>query len=361
MPSKNSLPKSPVEKTIDLVAGPDDAGTRLDRWLAGKVPDLSRSRLQALIRDGHVRSGATIREARTPVKPGATYTIEMPAPEPSGVEGEDIALDVVYEDADIIVIDKPAGLVVHPAAGHATGTLVNALINHCGASLSGIGGVKRPGIVHRLDKDTSGILVVAKNDTAHQSLSDQFKSHGHDGRLRRTYLAYVWGVPLHPKGVIDAPLARSQSNRTKISVVHPEKGRHAVTHYEVLETFPGDKPTSTVALLRLELETGRTHQIRVHLAHIGHPVLGDPVYAAGFKTRLAGLHADARAVASNLRRQALHAETLAFEHPGSLENMSFTSELPDDLRALDSALRLAGRREEPTEKAILRRSKKTRL
>lgn len=338
--------KSP--DTIELTAGPEDAGQRVDRWLAHKIENLSRARIQALIHGGYVSNGGTIREARTPVKPGVTYRIALPPPSPSEVEGERLPLAIVYEDADLIVIDKPPGLVVHPAAGHASGTLVNALIAHCGDSLSGIGGIKRPGIVHRLDKDTSGLLVIAKNDAAHQGLAEQFKSHGRDGRLFRSYLAFVWGQLLRPKGSIEARLGRSQANRTKIAVVRGEAGRSATTHYEVLKTFPGERPTGDVSLVRLVLETGRTHQIRVHLAHIGHPILGDAVYGSGFKTRLASLKPEARAEASALPRQALHAETLHFEHPSTGKKLRFNSELPEDLRRLEAAFR-------PTEKANKKR------
>lgn len=322
---------------IELTAAAEDAGQRLDRWLAQKIEDLSRARIQALIHDGYVSDGGTIREARTPVKPGATYRVELPPASEPDVAGETLPLSIVYEDADLVVIDKPAGLVVHPAAGHASGTLVNALIAHCGDSLSGIGGVKRPGIVHRLDKDTSGLLVVAKTDAAHQGLADQFKSHGRDGRLCRSYLAFVWGwLPL-PKGTISARLGRSQANRTKIAVMRGEAGRSATTHYEVLQVFPGERSTGDVSLVRLVLETGRTHQIRVHLAHIGHPVLGDAVYGSGFRTRLASLKDAARVAASELSRQALHAETLEFEHPTSGKKLKFSSELPADLSDLEIA------------------------
>jgi len=325
-------------KPIELTAGPEDAGERLDRWLATKIPELSRARIQALVREGHVSGGATIREPRTPVKSGVTYLVKVPPASRSDLEGEALPLEIIYEDDDLIVIDKPAGLVVHPAAGHASGTLVNALIAHCGESLSGIGGVKRPGIVHRLDKDTSGLLVVAKTDAAHQGLSEQFKSHGRDGRLHRSYLAFVWGKPLRPRGTIEASLGRSRANRLKIAVVEGDKGRAATTHYELIKTFPGERPAGDVSLLRLVLETGRTHQIRVHLAHIGHPLLGDPVYGAGFKTRVAALKPTAREAAATLARQALHAEELAFEHPTTGKKLKFTSALPADLERLSAAL-----------------------
>ncbi len=314
------------------LVGTDDAGARLDAWLARQIPDVSRARLQQVMRDGFVTVGAeTVRAANRRIKPGEAYDVTLPEPAPSAVAGEAIALSVVYEDRDVIVIDKPAGLVVHPAAGHATGTLVNALIAHCGESLSGVGGVRRPGIVHRLDKDTSGLLVVAKNDAAHQSLSEQFKSHGLDGRLHRRYMALVWGVLPRPKDRIDAALARSITNRTRISVSKSVIARHAVTHYEVVKVFPGATAAAAVSLLRLELETGRTHQIRVHLAHIGHPVLGDPVYGAGFKTRIAALKDDVRAAVERLRRQALHAAALGFEHPRTGKALAFESPLPADI------------------------------
>ncbi|WP_029671059.1 RluA family pseudouridine synthase [Hyphomicrobium sp. 802] len=345
------------EKTtshIDVVAGPEDAGQRVDRWLATKIEGISRARVQALIRDGHVSAGDTIRELRTPVKPGLTYTVSIPPAEDSGVKGEEIALHVVYEDDNVIVIDKPAGLVVHPSAGHDAGTLVNALIAHCGDSLSGIGGVKRPGIVHRLDKDTSGLLVVAKSDAAHQGLAEQFKSHGRDGRLHRSYLAFVWGRLPKPAGSIDARLARSRTNRLKIAVTRGEEGREAKTHYEVLDVFPGETPSGDISLLRLVLETGRTHQIRVHLAHIGHPVVGDPTYGAGFKTRLASVRANAKDHATALMRQALHAERLQFEHPITDKKLNFYSKLPLDLERLGEALRPMP--SVPTDKRRRRRS-----
>ncbi len=335
--SPEATPGGNERVAVEVAAA--DAGARLDVWLARLIPQLSRARLQRLLQDGHVSMrNEIISEAKRRVKQGDIYTVSMPEPEPSAIAGEVIALAVVYEDRDVIVIDKPAGLVVHPAAGHASGTLVNALIAHCGASLSGVGGVKRPGIVHRLDKDTTGLLVVAKNDAAHQSLSGQFKSHGLDGRLHRAYLALVWGVLPRPKGTIDAPLARSVTKRTRIAVSRGQRARHAVTHYEVLKVFTGATPAATVSLVRLVLETGRTHQIRVHLGHIGHPVLADPVYGTGFKTRIAALDVDQRRAVQALNRQALHAETLGFEHPKSAKALQFNSPLPSDIADIIEAL-----------------------
>jgi 23S rRNA pseudouridine1911/1915/1917 synthase len=314
----------------------EENGQRLDRVLAARIPSLSRSRLKALILDGQVAvAGSTIRDPNTPVKSGDNVSVRLPAPEPAKPAGEAIPLTIVYEDDSLIVIDKPAGLVVHPAAGHAKGTLVNALIAHCGNSLSGIGGVKRPGIVHRLDKDTTGLMVVAKNDKAHRALSAQFANKAESG-IERGYLALVWGAPSRPKGVIDAPLDRHPQARDKRAV--REDGRPAVTHWEVLERYVGADGKSVASLLACTLETGRTHQIRVHLAHIGHPILGDATYGTGFKTKSALLPQAARAALETLGRQALHAYLLGFEHPVSGEAMEFRSELPGDLAHLRKAL-----------------------
>jgi 23S rRNA pseudouridine1911/1915/1917 synthase len=263
--SPDETPPEPAPGTHQLAATDEDAGTRLDRFLAERLAGISRARVQALIRQGTVEGPAgPIRDPGAKVRDGQRYRITLP-------------LHIVYEDKHLLVLDKPAGLVVHPAAGHAHGTLVNALIAHCGDELSGIGGVKRPGIVHRLDKDTSGLLVVAKSDVAHQGLAEQFASHGADGRLIRTYEAFVWGVPERRTGTIEANLGRSPANRARMAVVRGEHGRHAVTHFEVVESFIGPDGKPLASRLKVALETGRTHQIRVHLAHIGHPVVGDPV------------------------------------------------------------------------------------
>ena len=304
--------------------------------MAQRIPALSRSRLKALILSGQVTvAGRTIRDPAVSVNSGDAITVALPAPEAPKPAGEAIPLTVVFEDDALIVIDKPKGLVVHPAAGHAKGTLVNALIAHCGDSLSGIGGVKRPGIVHRLDKDTSGLMVVAKTDPAHRALSKQFADKGASG-LKRGYLALVWGAPARPKGTIDAPLDRHPQAREKRTV--REGGRRAVTHWQVLERYAGADGKPVASLIACKLETGRTHQIRVHLAYIGHPIMGDETYATGFKTKASRLSPPARAALQALGRQALHAYRLAFEHPGSGEVMEFRSELPDDLRVLRDAL-----------------------
>jgi 23S rRNA pseudouridine1911/1915/1917 synthase len=324
-------------KRIALVVPPDAAGTRLDAFVAGAVADLSRVRAKSLILDGQVTiGGATIVEPRKPVKSGDRVEFTVPPPLPATPEGEYIPLDIVYEDSELIVIDKPAGLVVHPAAGNWTGTLVNALIAHCGDSLSGIGGVRRPGIVHRLDKDTSGLMVVAKTDRAHKSLATQFEDHGRAGDLEREYTAIVWGAPEPRDGTIEAPIGRSPQNRLKMKVAR-SGGRRAVTHYETARVF-GPKKAPWAALLECRLETGRTHQIRVHLAAAGHPLLGDPLYGAGFKTKAARLPENAKFALQALGRQALHAHLLQFRHPVTGELLRFERPLPPPMAELIAAL-----------------------
>ncbi|GJD50768.1 Ribosomal large subunit pseudouridine synthase D [Methylobacterium crusticola] len=316
---------------------PAGEGTdRLDRALARLWPDLSRSRLQALIREGCVRlDDAAAADPSVRVAPGQRVAVAVPAPRPAEPAGEARALAIVHEDDDLVVVDKPAGLVVHPGPGNETGTLVNALVAHCGESLSGIGGVARPGIVHRLDKDTSGLLVVAKTDLAHQGLSAQFADHGRSGPLERAYLALVWGVPEPRAGTIAAALARSERNREKIAVVREGRGRHAITHYRTEAVLGSGEP---VGLVRCRLETGRTHQIRVHLAHRGHPLLGDAVYGGAFRTKAHRLDAAARAALDALGRQALHASLLGFAHPRTGETLRFESPPPPDLARLIAAL-----------------------
>jgi 23S rRNA pseudouridine1911/1915/1917 synthase len=242
----------------------------------------------------------------------------------------------VYEDDEIIVIDKPRGMVVHPAAGKTTGTLVNALIAHCGESLSGIGGVRRPGIVHRLDKDTTGLMVVAKTDRAHAKLAAQFADHGRTGPLRRGYLAFAWGAPDRPRGTIEQPIDRHPHARDKMAV--RPGGREAITHWEALERYPGIDGEPVASLLACRLETGRTHQIRVHLAHAGHPLIGDSVYGPGFRTKVARLAPKAASAVEALGRQALHAYLLTIEHPVTGQPLAFRSELPGDLARLRSCL-----------------------
>jgi len=336
---------SHLQGLVTVVVAGDEGSARLDRVLAVRLPELSRSRLKALILAGQVTIGQTttgqgvgaaVRDPAYHVGTGETITIDVPEAAPAEPEAEDIPLAIVYEDDDIIVLDKPAGLVVHPASGHETGTLVNALIAHCGTSLSGIGGVKRPGIVHRLDKDTSGLMVVAKNDLAHQSLSAQFADHGRTGAMERGYLAFAWSVPHRQHGTVNAPIDRHPHARERMAV--RERGREAVTHYELEEVFSGRDAKPVASLLACRLETGRTHQIRVHLSHIGHPLLGDAVYGPHFKTKANQLGLQAQTALAALGRQALHAYLLAIEHPRTGEIMRWESELPPDLSHLRQVL-----------------------
>jgi 23S rRNA pseudouridine1911/1915/1917 synthase len=325
--------KAKVQERLTAKADQCHAGQRLDRFLSEQLPSLSRTRVQALIKEGHARLiGTTIEEVKYRVKPGDRFTLDLPPAVPAALEPQDIPLNIVYEDDSLIVIDKPAGLVVHPGAGNPQGTLVNALVAHCGDSLSGIGGVARPGIVHRLDKDTSGLMVIAKTDQAHRALAEQFADHGRTGELERGYLALVWGAPSRPQGIVDAPIGRHPTSRTKMAVI-PERGREAVTHWRVLATFgSGEGRVGPIAsLIECTLETGRTHQVRVHLAHIGHPLIGDPLYGQGFKSKLGKLPEPLREEIAALGRQALHAAHLAFAHPLSGTLLEFNSALPSDL------------------------------
>jgi 23S rRNA pseudouridine1911/1915/1917 synthase len=319
--------------TLNLVASEEG---RLDRMLARLHPAISRARFQRLIATERVHvDGRIVDDPGFKVKSGQQMTIEVPEAEPAAPAAEHIPLDILFEDRHLIVLNKPAGLVVHPAAGHASGTLVNALLAHCGEELSGIGGVKRPGIVHRLDKDTSGILVVAKTDEAHKGLSQQFAAHGRDGKLERAYLAFVWGVPERKSGTIATGIGRSTANRQKMAVSRRADAREAITHYKLLESFG-----TACSLLECNLETGRTHQIRVHMAHIGHPLLGDTTYGGGYKSAATRLSTAAQAVLNTLKRQALHARLLAFEHPVTGKPMRFEAGLPDDLIQLHQELQL---------------------
>ncbi|MBB4076612.1 23S rRNA pseudouridine1911/1915/1917 synthase [Bartonella fuyuanensis] len=314
-------------------------GQRLDQWLAKQYHNiLSRSRLQTLIREGYLKiDGQIIKEQKTKLKPNQIIELAMPDLRDAEPSAEAITLDILFEDDYIVVINKPAGLVVHPGNGNWTGTLVNALIYHCGNSLSGIGGVKRPGIVHRLDKNTSGVMVVAKNDLAHKSLSAQFSDHGRTCALDRRYQALIWGVPHRNIWTIDASLGRSPYNRTKQAVIHNQNryARHAVTHISLLEKYSiHTDATSFASLLECRLETGRTHQIRVHMAHVGHPLIGDTVYGNAFKTKLNTLNPTIKNAIEQFNRQALHAASLTFEHPSTDKIMSFSAPLPQDMTKL---------------------------
>ncbi len=308
---------------IEAAIGVAQHGWRLDRALADLVPDLSRERIKGLIGEGQVQSPAIGKiSISMKVAAGQMFTITLPPPTQLDAVAQDIPLTIVHEDDDLIVIDKPAGLVVHPAAGNLDGTLVNALLHHCEGRLSGIGGVARPGIVHRIDKDTSGLLVVAKSDKAHEGLARQFKDHSID----RLYAAIVYGVPNPAAGTVDTWMGRSDADRKKMAVHREGRGKHAITHYRTMQRL------RDAALVECKLETGRTHQVRVHMHHIGHPLIGDPVYGRerkGFKSILETL---------GFKRQALHAKSLGFIHPVTGEQLMFQSALPTDMQELLSQL-----------------------
>ena len=311
-------------ESIIATIAPDAVGWRLDRALAAALPSLSRERLKTLISAGEVigPEGGKVRDPAMKAVPGGAYEISLPAPQAAHNAPQAIALDIAFEDEHLIVVDKPAGMVVHPAAGNLDGTLVNALLHHCAGRLSGIGGVARPGIVHRIDKGTSGLMVAAKTDVAHVGLSAQFARHSID----RRYQAIVAGFPNPASGSVDAPLGRSPANRQKMAIVAEGRGKRAVTHFRTLT------PLSEAALVECRLETGRTHQVRVHMASLGHPLLGDPVYG-----RTRPVHRDLLK-RLDFDRQALHAAELGFVHPVSKENLSFKSAIPSDMQELFRAL-----------------------
>ena len=314
-----------------LVVDAAEEGQRLDAFLAARRPHLSRTRFKALIKSGQVSiGGRTLDEPNYRVNAGEAVAVEMPELIDAAPEPQNIPLDIVFEDDHLIVIDKPAGLVVHPAAGNWNGTLVNALLYHCGDSLSGIGGVRRPGIVHRLDKETSGLIVVAKTDAAHRALTAQFADHRLDGPLVRAYQALVWGAPSPARGTIDAALDRDPKSRQRQAVVK-RGGRRARTHYRTETTF-GDGPIAS--LLECRLETGRTHQIRVHMAHIGHPLIGDLIYGSGYLTKVEKLPQPLAALVKTFRRQALHAAILGFRHPETGEILLFERPPPADMASI---------------------------
>ena len=312
------------------------AGRRLDRFLAETLPELSRSRLQQLIAAGNVALEEVVAgDANTRVKPGDSYTVRLPPPVPATPAAQDIPLTIVHEDSDLIVIDKPAGLVMHPAAGNPDGTLVNALIAHCGASLAGVGGEARPGIVHRLDKDTSGLVVAAKNGRAMHSLAKQFAHH----TVERAYNAVTWGAPRISQGKIEGDIGRNPFDRKRMAVLRGG-GKPARTNYAVLERY-GDPERPFAGLIECRLETGRTHQIRVHLSHLGHPLIGDPTYGRARKVPRAKTPAEEAAFAEveHFPRQALHAYLLGFKHPTSQKQLRFESPWPADFTELVARLR----------------------
>lgn len=309
------------ETTHSGILGPG----RLDRALAEAIPSLSRARIQALVDENALCiAGRPVIDASSKKFEGQPFTLTVPAPLPDKAVAQDIALSIIFEDAHLIVVDKPAGLVVHPAAGHADGTLVNALLHHCKGKLSGIGGVQRPGIVHRIDRDTSGLLVVAKSDKAHEGLAKLFAAHD----IERRYLALVAGHPTPPAGTVRTQIGRSATNRKKMAVWPDGKGKHAVTHYRTLEQF------KDASLVECRLETGRTHQVRVHMAHIGTPLIGDSTYNNRRKAFRFGLNQ------SYFERQALHAASLGFIHPVTGEKLGFESSLPEDIQLLLTSLRI---------------------
>ncbi len=317
-------PQELLTYTVPVPA--DKAGNRVDRLLAEALPDLSRARIQALIAEGRVcgSGGRVVESSKTKTAAGDVYVISVPPPRPAEPESQDIPLNVVFEDDDVIVVDKPAGLVVHPAAGNPDRTLVNALLAHCGASLSGIGGVQRPGIVHRIDKDTSGLIVAAKNDRAHHALAAQFEAHS----LERAYYALVWGVPAPREGDIEGAIGRHPKDRKRMTIARTG-GKAALTHYRV-ERVVG----SRASLVECRLATGRTHQIRVHLTAIGHPLIGDPVYGDRSQRRMRGIPDEIAAAVRGFNRQALHAYLIGFRHPSSGETIRLISNIPNEIKDL---------------------------
>jgi 23S rRNA pseudouridine1911/1915/1917 synthase len=309
---------------IDVALDAGHAGWRLDRALADALPTMSRERLKSLVKAGALdREGQLVRDPSLKVAGSEQFRLTVPQPTEASAAAQDIPLVIVHEDEHLLVVDKPAGLVVHPAAGNLDGTLVNALLHHCAGRLSGIGGVARPGIVHRIDKDTSGLLVVAKTDVAHEGLARQFQAHS----IERRYLAAVSGRPARMEGSVDAPLARSTHDRKKMAIVEADRGKRALTHYKVLGV------SNVAARIECRLETGRTHQVRVHMASIGHPLLGDPVYGRAPAQKLRELLGRLE-----FRRQALHAARLGFVHPVTKDRLSFESAVPQDMQELFRAL-----------------------
>jgi 23S rRNA pseudouridine1911/1915/1917 synthase len=322
----------PPQRRLAVTIAAADGGMRLDRALQRQLPELSRSRLKQLILAGRVSAGAgaVLRDPAQHAVGGASVTVLLPAPVEAAPAAQTLALDVRFEDAHLIVIDKPAGMVVHPAPGNPEGTLVNALLAHCGPSLAGIGGVRRPGIVHRLDKDTSGLLVAAKTEATHRALSHDFAAH----RIERAYGALVWGVPAPPEGEVAGNIGRSPADRKKMAVVAAGRGKPAATRYRVERRFG-----TIAALVECRLLTGRTHQVRVHLAHIGHPLIGDPTYGGRTGRRLAHSENIGSEIAA-FPRQALHAKRLGFTHPATGDRLVFDSRLPPDVQRLIANLEL---------------------
>jgi 23S rRNA pseudouridine1911/1915/1917 synthase len=329
MPDQTAPEATPQPASFTAVAGTAERGQRVDRFLADAIGTISRSRVKSLIEQGHVRrDGTVLGEPAEPVRPGAIYLLELPAPLPAVPQAQPIPFTVLYEDADLIVLDKPAGLVVHPAPGNHDGTLVNALLAHCGDTLAGIGGERRPGIVHRLDKDTTGAMVVAKSELANSALTAAFAARHVD----RTYLALAWGLPNPLEGEIEGPIGRDSRDRKRMAVV-ARGGRAALTRYRTERAWQ-----AAVCLLECRLATGRTHQIRVHLASRGHPLVGDPVYLRRTPAVARGLPATVRQRLLDFPRQALHAGRLGFVHPRTGRPLEFATALPDDMAGLIDCL-----------------------
>ena len=315
------------ETNIIVELTEDAVGLRMDRGLTAAISDLSRERIKALMLAGFVanaKTGVKLDDPSLKLVEPIQVQVTLPPAKASENEAQDLSLVIAYEDDDVIVVDKPAGLVVHPAAGNEAGTLVNALLHHCAGQLSGIGGVARPGIVHRIDKNTSGLIIAAKNDKAHEGLAKQFADHS----IIRRYKALVYGHPRPPEGTVTGNIARASANRKKMAIVPDGKGKHAVTHYKTVETLKG------ASLIECRLETGRTHQVRVHMTHIGHSLLGDPAYGRP-KKPISDLLKSLQ-----FERQALHAEVLGFTHPLSGESISLTSSIPPDMLELLNQLRV---------------------
>ncbi|SHJ75511.1 23S rRNA pseudouridine1911/1915/1917 synthase [Roseomonas rosea] len=326
--SARTEPSESLPGTLEFTATAEQAGDRLDRAFAG-MGGLSRSRVKALVEAGHAaRGGVTTTDPSESLRPGLRYTLAVPPPEAATPQPQAMDLTILFEDRHLIVLDKPAGLVVHPAPGNPDGTLVNAILAHAGEELSGIGGEKRPGIVHRLDKDTSGVMVVAKSEPAHHALSTAFAERD----LERSYLALTWGTPSPISGSVEAPIGRHPADRKRMAVVD-RGGKNALTHYATERAWG-----AACALVRCRLSTGRTHQIRVHMAHIGHPLVGDPVYLRRTPAAARGLPEAAREALLAFPRQALHAQSLGFRHPVTGEPLSFSSPLPPDMAALIATL-----------------------
>lgn len=322
-----------MPELFDHIARNTDAPDRLDRWLSGHLSDLSRSRIKQAIQDGHATlNGEVIRNASTSVKPGDRVSFSLPVTSDNTLQPQDIPLLVVYEDDDLLVVDKPAGMVVHPAPGNPDNTLVNALLHHCGSRLSTLGDPDRPGIVHRIDKDTSGLLVVAKSNSAYEGLTAQFAAHS----VERRYIAFVRNHPRLVSGQVAGAMGRHPVNRKKMAVLK-EGGKHAITHYETLVTYWTPDGSPLAAKIACRLETGRTHQVRVHMAHLGAALIGDPLYARSMRVSAKVPQAVSHAI-TGLKRQALHAQELGFIHPVTGEFLKFSSSLPYDLKLLEGIL-----------------------